>query len=75
MYCSYLALLSLLHSRGCKKVGIIESYEVWMSPEHMVIRFFPEKNIHLDIVEEIALNVLGMGMWDWDYWLGENCIQ
>ena len=63
----------LLTDRKCRKVGILEGKEVWVTPppDNLIIRLPPTGAIHLYIVEIVCLESLGMNMWDYDYFLGQ----
>ncbi len=63
-------IIELLSKKDCQKFGIYKDHEVWVSPEGVVIRLPKGSLIDLDIVEVIA-EQLNMGMWDYDYWLGQ----
>lgn len=75
MEVSKTSFVSLLQSKDCKKFGKNGNNEIWLSPDKFIIRFPDSKNIHIDIIEIICLDILNMGIWDYDYWLGQNCIN
>lgn len=68
-------VVTLLLQYKCDKYGIILGDEVWLSKDKYVIRFPANcKEIHTDLLEAIAIEILGMSIWEYDYFLGQNGI-
>ena len=64
-------ITQLLTNKGCKQFGIYLDHEIWVSEDGTVIRLPKGARIHIDFVELIAIELLNMSMWDYDYWLGQ----
>jgi hypothetical protein len=65
------AVIQLLLKYKCEKFGDYLDHEVWITPDQAIIRLPKTSQIHIDIVETICIDVLQMGNWGYDYWLGE----
>lgn len=63
-------VIALLLRYQCKKFGVVDNHEVWIFEETSIIRIPIGDSIHLDLLEPILIDILGMGMWDYDLWLG-----
>lgn len=64
-------VIALLEDKKCSHYGESNGKEVWITPDHAVIRIPLTGDIPIDLVELITLELLNMGMWDYDYFLGE----
>lgn len=62
----------LLKSKDCSEFGVYLDHEIWVAKDGTVIRLPKGGRIHIDLVELIALELLNISMWEFDYWLGEN---
>lgn len=72
MECSQSAFIRLLEQHQCSRFGVYKGHEIWITKEKLVIQVPIDKKVHYDIIEEVALNIIGMNNWDLDYWLGQN---
>lgn len=70
-------VIELLKSKDCNLFGNIKGKEVWVtaSPHNLSIRLPETGAIPLALVEIICLEILNMGMWEFDYFLGECGFQ
>ena len=68
------SVVALLKEKYCKQYGEYLSHDIWLTPDKIIIRLPQTKTIHIDLVETIALDILGIGIWEFDYWLGQNHI-
>lgn len=66
---------SLLKQHGCEKWGEYRGHDIWITKEGMSIQLPHGRTVHSDLVEPILLSTIGMSVWDYDYWLGQNCIN
>lgn len=66
------AVINLLEKKGCSKFGDYLDHEIWVTEKKLIIRIPKGNMIHYDHVEAIALDILGMGNWDFDYWIGQT---
>lgn len=69
------AVITLLITKQCDKFGEHNNNEIWLTKEKFIIRLPLTSTIPADIVEIIALDILRIGMWEYDYWLGRHCIN
>ena len=70
-------VINLLKSKNCDFFGKIKGKEVWVTapPHNLTIRLPETGAIPLALVEIICLEILNMGMWEFDYFLGESGVQ
>jgi hypothetical protein len=70
-------LINLLHKHNCTKFGNKGGKEIWVtaSPHNLIIRLPENGYIPLALVEIICLETLNMGMWEFDYFLGESGVS
>lgn len=64
-------LIQLLTNNNCKEFGTYSDREIWVALDGTVIRLPKGNRIHIDFVELIALELLNMSSWEYDYWLGQ----
>lgn len=70
------ALETLLRTHRCTLYGVVHGKEVWLTEDSLIIRLpNDEREIHIDIIEPIIFDILEMNVWDYDYWLGQNCLN
>jgi hypothetical protein len=63
----------LILSRGGERLKDHNNKEVYLLEDYSIITLnVGENRIEFDVLEEIALEQLEMGAWDFDYWLGEE---
>lgn len=68
----YMSVIRLLKDNNCIKFGLYNSEEIWITQEGSTIRLIPLNAIHYDELEEIAISTIGMSVWEFDYWIGQN---
>ncbi len=66
------AVEEVLKRNDCEKFGEYRDHEIWITKDFSIIQLPKGKTIHSDLVEPIFMGILGMGIWDYDYWLGQN---
>lgn len=66
-------VINLIKQYKCDPRGIIKGKEVWetASPHNLTIRLPGSGDIPYALVEIICLEILNMGIWEYDYFLGE----
>lgn len=55
-------------------VGVVLGKDTWVYGE-VAISVYRDDFINYDLVEDIALNQLGMDSWQFDYWMGIHGIN
>ena len=70
-------VIALLEKYNCDHLGNRKDKDVWVTqpPHNLTIRIPASGSVPLAIIEIICLETLNMGMWEFDYWLGENKIM
>lgn len=64
-------IVELLRRKGAKPFGRVDSDEVFIMPDMITVRVPGTATVDIEIVTVIALDVLSMNEWEYDYWLGE----
>lgn len=74
MNCRTSVLVALLSKNGWTRFGERHGHEVWVGPNGEIARIPLVSEIHIDLVEELLLDVMGLSPWEVDYWLGQSKI-
>jgi hypothetical protein len=61
-----------LKEKGCENFGTEGDKIIWVKDDVLVIQIPSKGRIDYDEFEFIATEQLGIGYWEFDYWLGEN---
>lgn len=70
------SIVGLLIQHQCKKFGEYEGHEIWITPKKEMIRLpLGCSYVHSDLLEIILIDILEMGIWEIDYWMGQNGIN
>ena len=67
-------LIDLLKKNNCTRLDNSHGKEIWVtaSPHNLIIRLPENGAIPLALVEIICLEIFNMGIWEFDYFLGES---
>lgn len=61
-----------LKEKGCESFGTVNGRVIYIKDDVIVIQLPKDGRIDYDNFEAIALGQIGIGYWEFDYWLGEN---
>ena len=64
-------VITLLNRYKCNNFGVHSNKDIWTTQDNLVIRLPETGPIPYALVEIICIEILDMGTWEYDYWLGE----
>jgi|GEM_PF-6590036 hypothetical protein len=66
-------VIALLRKKECINKGLMKGKDVWVTqPPHNLVITLPDTGpVPYGVVEIICVETFNMGMWEFDYWLGE----
>lgn len=64
-------VISLLTRFNCNNFGVHLDNDIWTTKDNLIIRLPKNGAIPYALVEIICIEILDMGTWEYDYWLGE----
>lgn len=69
------AIKKLLLQYGAERYMVHGNLQIWIKDDAIIVQLPLAGTIDIEVVEMIAIEQLGLSMWEYDYWLGQQDIR